>query len=397
MAQIQRFGSSPNIADSAVRGFQQGEAISNQPLRRRSAELGVKSQEQGIQQGQAKQDRFLEESNIQSIVNGALQFQAIDKNNIPAQNDFLLKRINEIEIRKGDPRDTIEMLKMSPEDRQKTMGAILQIGQQKGLIKGAAQDPKPDTTTLIKNAEAQGLKRGTPEFNKFMREQLAKKTGTTINLPATTSPVVVSEFQKALGKSQAKRFEGIIERGRKASETIAIVDMMENIEIKTGALEPLKLSISKFINALGVKGSFLSDVAAAQSFNALSTTLLNAKMSAATGVQTDADERRFARTISNLGNSEEGNKFIANATKAISFRQTEYANFIENEIGKEEDFGKAVKKWRQFIKDNPILSAPKAFGGSIPMFFFEYRDRVKARIPNITDEQIVEAWRNDAR
>ena len=56
---IQRFGPSQNITEAVTRGFGQGEQISNQPLRRRSAELGVKSQQLGVAQSEAEQSRFL--------------------------------------------------------------------------------------------------------------------------------------------------------------------------------------------------------------------------------------------------------------------------------------------------------------------------------------------------
>jgi len=80
------------FASSLFKGFQQGEQILNQPLREKATQLSLSKQEQGLRQGEAEQQRFLEDSNLKSIVQGSLQFSTIHPEDIQAQDAFIKNR-----------------------------------------------------------------------------------------------------------------------------------------------------------------------------------------------------------------------------------------------------------------------------------------------------------------
>ncbi|MCK5616519.1 hypothetical protein KAR91_82415 [Candidatus Pacearchaeota archaeon] len=85
---------------------------------------------------QAEQDRFLETSNLRSMGIGAMEAKAIT--DPAAQDQFLARRIEEIEARGGDSRDTREALETPFKQRQAMFDSAINIAQQVGALDGGA-------------------------------------------------------------------------------------------------------------------------------------------------------------------------------------------------------------------------------------------------------------------
>lgn len=123
-----------NFTESLIRGVKQGEDISMSPLRRRGQELSLKSQELGIDRQELENQRFTEKSNLASMVQGALEFTKINPQDNQAQIQFLQNRAEQINDRGGDPRDTLELIKLTPSQRVEAVQNVLMIGERAGLI-----------------------------------------------------------------------------------------------------------------------------------------------------------------------------------------------------------------------------------------------------------------------
>ncbi len=106
------------LGESLISGFQAGQKF-------RAGQLAKTQQ-------QREMERFLDRSNLESTVRGALQFRTIAD---PTQQDaFLRDRIAEIESRGGDPRDTVELLNTPYEKRQGVVDNLINIGERFKII-----------------------------------------------------------------------------------------------------------------------------------------------------------------------------------------------------------------------------------------------------------------------
>ena len=118
------------IAQSFIggRGAALQQVAQQQQTARGAQQFGLQQQSQ-----QAELDRFTNEDNLKSMVQGALQIQNIT--NPMEQDAFLNRRIQEITARGGDPRDTIELLQTPPEQRKSVIDNVIGIGERFGVIK----------------------------------------------------------------------------------------------------------------------------------------------------------------------------------------------------------------------------------------------------------------------
>lgn len=382
-----------NFTESLFRGIKQGEDIAQAPTRSRSQQLGLQRQELGLEQGRAEQQRFLEDSNFQSIVDGALQFSAINPNDTTAQNTFLNKRVQEIQGRGGDPRDTLELLQMNPQQRQQTVQGVLRIGEQKGLIKGQTQQ-RQDLTTMARGLIEEGFKPNTPEFQaELTRRRTAKKSPlVTVQTGDQALKPQDVEFQKALGKQQASRFGNIVKEGEDARNTIAALDQLDNIDVSKGLFQPAKVELARVLQGFGVDSSEIADVANAQAFNAVSTKLVNEVLNAAKGPQTDQDAARARKTIASLSDDPRAAGFKNDALRALALRKVEQQEFIEKEIDSHGNFSRAISAWNKFKKETPSLGSIVSKSSGLPVFFFQFQEFQRQTKPNITDAEILENW-----
>lgn len=94
-------------------------------LQQRASQLNQQAQE-------AELRRFTQRQNLESMVQGALQFQRIS--DPTEQDNFLLKRIDSIKARGGDPRDTIDFFNTPREQRQAVAQNVIDIGERFGVV-----------------------------------------------------------------------------------------------------------------------------------------------------------------------------------------------------------------------------------------------------------------------
>lgn len=266
--------------------------IAQQPQRDRLLGLQLQGRELSNQQQQAQIARFTEESNLRSMVQGALSFQQVG-DDPEQQNLFLNKRINEITRRGGDPSDTLELLQTPAAQRGQVIENVLNIGRQRGIISQKTQprfaapfaaettggesvflqqDPttgglsqvqefRPTTktekgqqqTTLVRNLIAQGLEPGTPAFQAAIQTQLqrpepAGQQPTTLvrNITAAGFKEGTPQFQTEIKKQLNKGFNRPTELQRNLRLAGIEPDSSEGQKIIKASLvgSKTKLSIS---------------------------------------------------------------------------------------------------------------------------------------------------------
>lgn len=373
-------------------GFKQGEDIRQSGARQRAQQLGLDQKAMDNQRLEAEKNRFLERSNLESMVQGALEFSAITGNDVQAQNNFLKRRVQEIQSRGGNPQDTLELLNMNPEQRKQIVQGVIQIGERAGILQPKAP-LKQETTTLIKNLEAQGLIKGTPEFREAIQRQLGKPTGTTVQVDLGKSEQIE---RGEIGKVQARRYEKVVEAGENARNTLAALDQLDNIDVNKGIFEPAKVELARVLSGLGFdeKAKQLANVATAQSFNAVSERLVNEVLNTAKGPQTDQDAERARKTIAQLSDDPRAAAFKNDAMRALALRKIEQQEFIEDRVDRGQTFSQAVREWNKFKKETPSLGAIiQGVNNDLPIFVFQYRNIQRKINPNITEEEILDKWR----
>lgn len=201
------------------------------------------------------------------------------------------------------------------------------------------------------------------------------------------------EEQKELAKLRAQDLSTLRAKGSEAEEQITSLNILENIDVSTGAAEPMKQSIANFAEAFGIDASSLADVAQGQAFTAEAGKVVLRVLATQKGPQTDNDRANIAKTISRLGNRPEANVFINNAARATAERTIEQRDFFDNWLDQNDTLKGASSAWNKHKKDTPMVSQFVRNEAGLPVFFFRFRDRVRQANQGASDAQIIEAWK----
>lgn len=210
----------------------------------------------------------------------------------------------------------------------------------------------------------------------------------------------VNVFQQAekaerieTAKVRAKQYERLSEEVDAAQNVLDNLNQLENIDVESGALEPIKANFAAVIEGLGVDASAIANVDNAQAFDAVSGRLLNDVLNAAKGPQTDEDAKRVKKTIASLGDSAGAQRFKIKSAKALALRKTEEGAFIEQRMDGGQTYSQARAEWNRHKNKNPMVSSlisnPET---GLPVFYYEFRENARMKRPDITEEEIQQAW-----
>lgn len=261
-----------------------------------------------------------------------------------------------------------------------------QFGLQAGYV-------KPQDTgkgALHEKLVTAGYKPGTPEYQKAARGILAKSGGpqTVVNLGGADK----GKFSEALATSQVKRYDAIQEAAGQAEEQNYTLDELEAMEVQTGALEPLKVQLAAIGESLGADMSSLANVAAGQAYDAKGKKMVLGEMQKQKGPQTESDMKMIAKTVTNLGNTPEANKFIIKSIRAQNLRKVEHRDFMENYLQEKGNLDGASKAWNKYKRDVPMIAKNLKRGG-LPMFYSEFEALAREQDPQASREDIISEWK----
>lgn len=265
----------------------------------------------------------------------------------------------------------------------------LEIGQ---YAKSVLLPSQKKQTSLQQNLQAAGIQEGTPEYREAILASITKPQ-TQISIGGD------KKFQEKLSEQHAKTVGRVGEEADAAIDANQSLDVMSNIDVETGALEPLKQGMAAFATSFGLDGSKLANVSAGEAFNAEAQRLVLSVKASQKGPQTDRDEATIRETVANLGNTKEGNKFIITSAKALNNRRIErkdfYDNFIQDSGGnfRNEEGKTADQAWAEFKRGVPMVSPKMRTPEGLPVFFFEFEDMVRGANPDATRQEIIEAWK----
>lgn len=374
-----------------ARGFQLVPDVSNL-----TQQLG---QALGQRREQQRQDELLKQKAQAEKLQKDFKTTGAQMLNVRGLDDFTsqrseLAKLGQEAIKRGDdPTLYTDALNITNQDELNlflTRTATAAGNADKLIADGLKESaPKP----LIK----EGLgPQGQPGFFAVTPEGATKVPGIT---PAAKAPLVtiggdVSEEKKAIAKVQAQRFSDIMSEGRNAESTIETLDQMDAIDIKTGALEPLKASFAALAEGFGVDASGIADVTSAQALGAVSNRMVNDVLNSAKGPQTEGDAQRALKTIRSLGDDPLAGQFKSDSLRALALRKIEQADFISEEISNGKTFTAADKAWREYKNKTPNLSEvvrnPQT---GLPVFFYQFKQNAKRAREGISDADIINAWR----
>lgn len=189
-----------------IRGQMLQQQAMQQQMGQRDALMPGKMQQQQLagQQQQAEHERFMDKANMQSMAKGAYEFLQIKD---PAQQDaFLNNRLQEITQRGGDPRDTLEMMDMAPEERQVAAQNVMGIWEKFGGGKAAAQAKQAspaDKFKMAKDIRAEFSKDS--KVFKDTRNAFGRVQAVTRNPSAAGDLALIFNFMKMLDPGSVVR------------------------------------------------------------------------------------------------------------------------------------------------------------------------------------------------
>lgn len=304
--------------------------------------------------------------------------------------DLINKRAEQIKARGGDPKDTLSLLNLPPEQQDNALRWMMNINTPAGELQ------KQNTpSNAAKMAQEAGYVPGTPEYQEFIRQQ-ALKPQSQVNVNSKND----SAQAKGFGEAQARRYEDISKKADNAAVILGQADTLLAINPKTGALEPSKAKIANLLSSAGF-GDLAKKVAngsEADAVKAISTALTIGKLKENVGVQTDFDFKKAEETIAALGDTPEGFQFKVATLKAIAQRQIEQRDFIDKVVAEQQDQGgspdlaAAMKQWRDHIKDIPNISQTLKKDG-LPVYYWQAKQAALDKYPDITDEEFNEQWK----
>ena len=260
----------------------------------------------------------------------------------------------------------------------------------------AIPDSPIKRTSLQQNLIAAGLEPGTKQFQNAVLAA-TQKPSTQVTIGGE------KKFAEEVAKGQAKTFSRIGGEADAAIDANQSLDVLEAIDVDTGALEPAKQGIAAFANAFGLDASGLANVSKGEAFNAEAQRIVLAVKASQKGPQTDKDEATIRKTVANLGNTKAGNQFIINSARALNNRRIErkdfYDRFVEDAGGQfRNDQGvTADRAWAKFKRETPMISSKLRTPQGLPVFFFEFERDVRQANPDARREEIIEIWNQKNR
>lgn len=339
--------------------------------------LRVEREQLANQQLQAEVERFGNEENMRSMTQGALEFLAIDPNDMNTQNQFLQDRARQIAARGGDPQDTVGMLSLSPEDRQEAARRVVQVAQQMGIVSG--QDTGRSRPSEIQIAEEVSRLRsiGTPESNNRadMIERMALKGKTGLDVDEKMEAARKEEFAKGQGRAGSELLSGILKKSQESDNMMATLNQMEDLldeGIPTGPLSSRVAGVKALAADLGLPID-TETLAGQEAFEALGNQLALRMRNpdsgfGLTGNTSDRDVKFLKSTVPTSAKTEAGNRMIIKLARSLNRHNKRVALLAEQyaeDTGGMKNWARHLDEWKKSnnaISDELQKEARRAFG-----------------------------------
>ena len=206
---------------------------------------------------------------------------------------------------------------------------------------------------------------------------------------------------KELSKAQVLRYSKGQEKGDVARDMIFSLDKLYAMDdLNTGALAPLQQSLGQMANALGMNDDLIktylnTNVSQGQTFIAETASMILKIMATQKGPQTNEDRIQIAKTIADLGNTPEANRFINNSARAIARRDINRAEFEQEHYDRTNSVKGSTQAWRKSIGGVPMISKHQRDSVGLPLFYHDFFDAVKnaPENENVSNKDILKEWK----
>lgn len=182
--------------------------------------------------------------------------------------------------------------------------------------------------------------------------------------PASTTvvmPVQERAEKGARGTMLVDEFKGISTTARNAAKNLPTLETQERIlegGFKTGFGTDAQKAGASILSALGVPEA-TTYAAKAETFNAAANNAVLQKQLEQKGTQSQSDADRMEKTVAQLGNTVEGNKFIISVAKAQLKRDIEQRNFYSGWWNKNKTYDGAEEAWFSGEGDKSLFDRPE--------------------------------------
>jgi hypothetical protein len=293
---------------------------------------------------------------------------------------------------------------MEQRDRQKRIGTAVggivppqyaQLAQDAPeLALGLMPKPEalPSDVQGYEYAVRQSLQGNGPHPGTY-QDWVSRKTreGATqiINTPENKAAVAESV---ELAKSNVAWADAARATADNAARQMAQLQIIRGAKLPTGALEPLKANILSVAKSAGITLSPEKQqrISGAQSYQALTQSLVNDVLMAAKGPQTEGDAKRAAQIMPSLSNEAQANEFISGYMMNMRQREIEQSQFLNDWQDKNESLKGARSAWDKYRNETPLVAVNSK---GVPVFFYDWMDAAKQANPNMTREQLLSKWR----
>jgi hypothetical protein len=182
--------------------------------------------------------------------------------------------------------------------------------------------------------------------------------------PASTTvvmPVQEKAEKGARGTMLVDEFKGISATARNAAKNLPTLETQERIlegGFKTGFGTDAQKAGASILSALGVPEA-TTYAAKAETFNAAANNAVLQKQLEQKGTQSQSDADRMEKTVAQLGNTVDGNKFIISVAKAQLKRDIEQRNFYSSWWNKNKTYDGAEEAWFSGEGDKSLFERPE--------------------------------------
>lgn len=218
---------------------------------------------------------------------------------------------------------------------------------------------------------------------------------TTFAMPGET---VAEAEAKAFGGVLIGDFKRAQENAQNASVALDQLNTLKNIDVETGAVEPLRVWATGLAEGLGFdpkKLTGLESATNAQAFEGIAQNIVLSAMQAQKGPQTENDAKRIESTIASMRNTPAAKEFLIDAGIALRERTIEEYEFYQNFEQAQGTFRGASKAWNDYKRATPLIANNPDTGR--PVFVNQFLRGIMGVNPGVTRDEALDLWRNKYR
>ena len=319
------------------------------------------------------------------------------------------------QIQDFDPQDTIQVHSLASmamdesqpdEKRQEALTNLFRtvyLTDQRGIAEGMIKPGASAEFTDIKRTESgyAGLRNGV--------YQNIPSPGVNFAAPTPVAEVNINEtgdkeWTREWAKLQARNFNDLRENSMKAQEQNQKLKQLRSMDVKTGMGTKQLASIANMANFMFGEGTgdfIVENPGRIESYIAVTEAMTNSVLNNATGPQTDQDAQRIRSTMMSINKTGVANDFLIRSMEATNNRAIEQHRFVQRFMRDNKDnfdnqvqaFDEAQFAWNEYKNHVPMVSSVPDKATGLPIFFSEFRERVKKAQPDKTEAEIIKAWR----